>query len=172
MIELLVVIAIIGALAAVLLMVINPVEIMRKSRDAKRFSAMETIKSAIDLSLADGQTIPETGTGYIALNSSTNVADIDPDVANVFNVSKYLPSFPQDPAYAASGSINGIVTNVCATGAINKSEMAYRLWGDVTTNTYILRAHMESASNCNAVKTDGNDNSTLELGTDPGLDAF
>jgi len=55
LIELLVVIAIIGILTAVIVLVINPVEMMKKSRDSQRISDMGTIQTAINLALTDGK---------------------------------------------------------------------------------------------------------------------
>ena len=53
LIELLVVIAIIAILATVVIMSLNPAELLRQSRDSNRLSDMATLKSALSLYLAD-----------------------------------------------------------------------------------------------------------------------
>ncbi|HVM76735.1 MAG TPA: type II secretion system protein, partial [Candidatus Paceibacterota bacterium] len=53
LIELLVVIAIIAVLSVVVILSLNPAELLRQSRDSNRISDMATLKSAISLYLAD-----------------------------------------------------------------------------------------------------------------------
>ncbi len=171
LLELLIVMGVIATLATVLMIIINPAESTRRTNDARRFSDMQMIKSAIDLSASDGQIIPDTGSGYIVLDSNTSITDIDPS-SNVFDVSKYLSYMPQDPSYQASGALKGLVFTggSCIMGSLNSSDMQYRLWGNGTQ--YIVRSNIQSTTNCNAVTKDGNNNSTFEMGTEPGLDAF
>jgi prepilin-type N-terminal cleavage/methylation domain-containing protein len=158
LIELLVVIAVISGLAGVLIFLINPAEINRKSRDSKRFAAMQVIKSAIDLTLADGKTLPATPAEGIVLSST------DIDGTGTFDVSKYTPIMPVDPSTLASGL--EIVGGSCVVGTANTPQ--YRFWSN--GSVYVIWSRMESQSNCSAVTTDGNNNATFELGTDPGLD--
>jgi prepilin-type N-terminal cleavage/methylation domain-containing protein len=56
LIELLVVIAIIAVLSVVVILSLNPAELLRQSRDSNRISDMATLKSAISLYLADQST--------------------------------------------------------------------------------------------------------------------
>lgn len=53
LIELLVVIAIIAVLATVVILSLNPAELLRQARDSNRVSDMATLKSALSLYLAD-----------------------------------------------------------------------------------------------------------------------
>ena len=53
LIELLVVIAIIAILSVVLILTLNPAELLRQARDSNRVSDLATLKSAISLYLAD-----------------------------------------------------------------------------------------------------------------------
>jgi prepilin-type N-terminal cleavage/methylation domain-containing protein len=172
LLELLIVMGVIATLATVLMVIINPAESTRRTNDARRFSDMQMIKTAIDLTASDGKTIPNTGSGYIVLDSNTSLSDIDPSGTNVFDVSKYLSYMPEDPSYKISGITKGLVMSGgnCVMGELNSLDMQYRLWGNGTQ--YIIRAHMQSATNCDDVTKDGNNNSTLEMGTEPGLDAF
>jgi prepilin-type N-terminal cleavage/methylation domain-containing protein len=56
LIELLVVIAIIAVLSIVVILTLNPAELLRQARDSNRISDMATVKSAISLFLADQAT--------------------------------------------------------------------------------------------------------------------
>lgn len=56
LIELLVVIAIVAILSVVVILSLNPAELLKQARDSNRFSDMATIKSAISLYLADVST--------------------------------------------------------------------------------------------------------------------
>jgi len=62
LIELLVVIAIIAVLSVVVILSLNPAELLRQSRDSNRVSDMATLKSAISLYLADVSSPSLTGT--------------------------------------------------------------------------------------------------------------
>lgn len=68
LIELLIVIAIIAVLSVVVILSLNPAELLRQARDSNRISDMSTLKSAIALYLADIATpnIGVTGTCYIS----------------------------------------------------------------------------------------------------------
>lgn len=61
LLELLIVIAIIAVLATVVVLILNPVEILRKSRDAQRVSDLNTLKSALGLYLTEVSS-PSLGT--------------------------------------------------------------------------------------------------------------
>lgn len=56
LVELLIVIAILAVLAVALVLVLNPAELLKQSRDTRRISDLGTLNSAISLYLADGQT--------------------------------------------------------------------------------------------------------------------
>ncbi len=172
MIELLVVMGMLATLSMVIVVLLNPAEMNRRSNDVKRFSELESLKASIDLAAADGQIIPNTGAGYIVLDHTVSVSDIDPS-GNVFRIDKYTPSIPTDPSYKTSGTSKGLVLDIsgnCVLGVVANSEMQYRLWGD--GHTYILRSKMQSTTSCERVAQDGNNNTSYEVGTEPGLNAF
>ncbi|MFA5776412.1 MAG: prepilin-type N-terminal cleavage/methylation domain-containing protein [Patescibacteria group bacterium] len=58
LVELLVVIAIIAVMAAALFMVINPANLMKKTRDSRRISEMAEVNKAIAGALADSKLTP------------------------------------------------------------------------------------------------------------------
>lgn len=73
LIELLIVIAIIAVLSVVVILSLNPAELLRQARDSNRLSDMATLKSAIALYLADTATpkIGTTGTCYVSAPDTT-----------------------------------------------------------------------------------------------------
>ena len=72
LIELLIVIAIVAVLSVVVILTLNPAELLRQARDSNRISDLSTIKSALSLYLADGNTNwPTTGNCYV--DSSANI---------------------------------------------------------------------------------------------------
>ena len=85
LIELLVVITIMAILATFSVITLNPAEILKKSRDAKRITDITQLKKAIDLTLSDdgdiladfGSSVEDSrntdGTGYVKINLSKNM---------------------------------------------------------------------------------------------------
>src|SRR6185295_4958783 len=75
LIELLVVIAIIAILSVVVILTLNPAELLKQARDSNRISDMATLKSAISLYLADVSTpfIGTTSIGYFSTAASTSL---------------------------------------------------------------------------------------------------
>ena len=164
LLEVLVTIAVISVLATVLVLAINPGEMLRRSKDSRRLSDIGTIRRAVDLALSDDQDMLATA-GVIDINTSTDVTNF---AGAGIDLSRYLPVIPQDPAYSAAGGSAQIIAAGCTNGTI--AAISYKFWSD--GETYILRANMESLSNCEIVQNDGNNNSTYETGTEPGLDAI
>lgn len=58
LIELLVVVAIIGVIAAIVVLAINPTEMMRKARDARRYDDIKKIDIAIQTYIAENEHAP------------------------------------------------------------------------------------------------------------------
>lgn len=87
LIELLVVIAIIAVLSVVVILTLNPAELLRQARDSNRVSDLSTMKSAISLYLADVST-PALGTALRCYQS-------------------ILPASTTCPAMATQTAING-----------------------------------------------------------------
>lgn len=158
LIELLMVMGVIGALAGVLMIIINPTEVSRKSRDARRISDMGSVKTAIDLALSDGQALTATS-GWVTFSNSTSPSSFD---GSGLDVSKYISVIPQNP-----GGNTQYVNSACATGATSASDMAYQYKSD--GSVYVIRTKVESVSNCKTIQSDGNSSDYYELGTDPGL---
>jgi prepilin-type N-terminal cleavage/methylation domain-containing protein len=175
LIELLVVVAIIAILALVVLLALNPAEMARRSRDSRRLSDLSTLRKAVDLSLADGNTLVSTGTPADWVTLVTGGAGTTGDVDNFagmtgFKVGKYLSIVAQDPMTGLTGKTQNVdaTTGTCVlTPDVNDSDMHYQFKSD--GNVYELRAHMESDQNCAAVKDDGKKDAYYEMGTNPGM---
>ena len=101
LLELLIVVSIIAILSVALVLVLDPAETLKKSRDAQRMSDMSTIKTALGLYLTS------TSTPY--LGSSTSTANCKANIAGATTRIMYsLPSTTSisDPSLdAASGVV-------------------------------------------------------------------
>lgn len=179
LIELLIVIAIIAVLATAVVLVLNPAELIKQSRDSTRLSDMVTLNSAISLYLADVKDAGIGGPNNTACTSAT---------------------------YRCTAAGTTPFTNTCTTNTtttvdgngwvlvdllnISSGSPLSRLPLDPVNSTtyfygyacsglnYELNANMESAKfstgGANDVESntkDGGDNSSwYEVGNDPGLD--
>jgi prepilin-type N-terminal cleavage/methylation domain-containing protein len=183
LIELLIVVAIVAILAVVVVLTLNPAQLLKQSRDSTRISDLSTLKGAISLYLADGQTtLPSTSNCYAHASSS---------------VSSSSCTAGSNPArFAVAGTWATIsLTNATGTGWLpinftlissgsplsaepidpvnnNTNFYAYRTGAN---STFELNADMESTKYSNGQSndvesTDGGDNPNLyEVGTAPGL---
>ena len=95
LIELLVVIAIMAVLATVIVVVINPAELLRQSRDASRLSDLAAMNNALGLLLVDQPSV-SLGTSSIVYVS---ISDSSPTCANVG-----LPPLPSGWNYACAST--------------------------------------------------------------------
>ena len=154
LVELLVVIAIIGILAGIVLIAINPAQLLMKARDSQRLQDMDTIHKAMGLALADAEVTLTDTTGCATCDSFTGTQAVDgvngyvkfSIPAGKTGLSKYLATLPVDP------------TNDNALGLI----YTYA----ATTGAYELNTVLESTDNVAKMTTDGgNDNAVFEIGT-------
>lgn len=150
LVELLVVIAIIGVLAGVVLVAINPLELLRKGRDATRLQDVENLHKAISLSLADGVLsltagTGDSGTGSQAVDGSGYVSYT---VVTPPGLAKYIATLPLDPTNAAVSGVD------------------YFYYYGSDGNFYEINAVLESLDNATKLTTDGgNDATRYEVGT-------
>lgn len=164
LIELLVVIAILSILATLVVLAINPAEAQRKSRDATRLSDLATVRKAIDLSIADGETLPgTTTTPYSGASTGSREAANTANYVGM-DVSKYLSVLPIDPRQ------NATTVTVISDGTtqIAAGSMLYAFRSD--GNTYELNTYLESTDNSAVTANDGGTSAIIyEIGTNPGL---
>jgi len=152
LVELLVVIAIIGVLAGVVLVAINPAQLLAKARDSQRLQDMDTVNKAMGLALADSEiTLIATGTcatctslsGTQAVDGTLGWAKFAIPTGKT-GLKKFLPALPSDPLNTG--------LNVYTFGS--------------TLAGYEFNAVLESVDNVSKMSTDGGDAAgVLEVGT-------
>lgn len=137
LVELLVVIMVIGALAGVLLGVVNSGGVRAKARDAQRKADLKRIQTALELFFADHRTYPINpaaclnwlmiGTGGTCLHNANALSTI------------YIDTIPVDPMLTAT------TTNTpCNLGNPVRYRYNYRTFDDGAR--YVLTAIMEVAT--------------------------
>lgn len=198
LLELLIVIAIIAILSVILILVLNPAETLKKSRDAQRISDLNTVKTALGLYLTStsspqldnsNNALCKGGTGADTLYwSAAGITDVGPWAAmaasagTAVNGTGWIPvnlatftggspisNFPLDP------------TNSYADAAvITNTDLIYRYACQASPLTFEIDARLESSAytqDDNKLAKDGGDNANLyEVGTDltvlPGSNDF
>jgi prepilin-type N-terminal cleavage/methylation domain-containing protein len=153
LVELLVVIAIIAVLAGAVLLAINPLSMLQKSRDAKRLSDLETVSKAITLAMTDGEVTLVTvgplvssagaqqavnGTGWVRFTPKTD------------GLAKWIPTLPIDPLNVALNvyTFQSVASGVGVTGGFE------------------INAVLEHPDNATKMTTDGgNDDDRYEVGS-------
>ncbi len=151
LVELLVVIAIIAILAGALFLVINPAQLLAKSRDSRRMSDLTELNKAISMGVADSK-ITVTTVGPLV---STTVNNYSVDGVNGWvrftaigtGLATYLGVLPRDPGATA-----------------------YTYRADATTSSWELNAVLEATDNATKMSTDGGNAAAVwEIGTYQGL---
>lgn len=172
LIELLIVIAILGILAAAVIVVLNPGELLAQARDSSRISDIGNVQTAISLYLSD-VTSPTLTAGPFSSASSTcgfgtcTVVDsyavdgtgwVGVDLTQI-STGSTLSTLPRDPT--------------------NNGTYQYAYKGDNTNKTFELNARLESQKQRGKMTTDGGNKNLCttwtaedcyyEAGSDPGL---
>lgn len=156
LVELLVVVAILAVLVGLSVIALNPLELMRKSRDAARLTDTASIRKALDLVTTGGSTLNSASCTVLTPCSSLD-GTRSSDGTGWINVdlSKYLPALPVDPK-ALDGSFAD------ALGRLVQAEYQFANDGSY----YLLRIHLESSANALLYSTDGGrSDSWYEVGT-------
>jgi len=169
LIELLIVIGIMAILATVVVLVLNPAQLLAQARDSQRMSDLTSVKSAIALYLAtaDSPAVGATSKGTVStacwfgttctttcsgISTSTAVDStgwVNVDLTGTAGGSP-LSALPLDPSQTAT--------------------YQYTYIGDATNLTFELNANLESTKYSGLEATDGgNCSSVYEIGTAPGL---
>ncbi|MBI3671797.1 type II secretion system protein [Candidatus Azambacteria bacterium] len=179
LLELLVVISIIAILSVVVVFFIDPVEILKKSRDVQRISDLATMKTAISLYLQDNASN--------SLGGVTNCSATSPITDNTNKI--YVSAYDTVWAYTQKGT--GTTTNdgtgwvpvnfsTVTSGApvsnlpvdpVNtKTNGLYYRYGCLTNNRFELDTALESTAYTSTdnrmVKDGGNSTTRYEVGTD------
>ncbi len=183
LIELLIVIAIVAILAVVLILTLNPAQILAQARDTTRISDLNTVKTALSLYLADiaSPSIGTNGTCYVHASSSIVAANTS---CSGRYITMNAVSTTTARTVAGSGWIpvnltaisSGAPLSIWPIDPINNATYFYSYAATSTTQTFELDAKMESTrysngGGANDVESqDGGSSSTLyEVGTAAGL---
>jgi prepilin-type N-terminal cleavage/methylation domain-containing protein len=160
LVEMLVVIAIIAILAGAVLLAINPVATMQKSRDTTRLNDMDALRSAINIALTEGEirlvdmadTTATSANGVQAVDGTTGYVrfEIPTDKTGLI---RYIPALPLDPT--------------------NDANLVYSY--ESTLDAYELNCVLEYPDNAAKMANDGGNNNpdpatglggAYEVGTD------
>jgi len=150
LIEMLVVIAIIAILAGAVLIAINPAETMRKSRDSTRLSDMDTLRSAINMALAEEEIrlIESSGNSGAGTQAADGTGYISYTKVGTSGLAKYIPALPKDPLNKTVSGVNYVYSF------------------SSTVNDYEINAILESGGNTEKMLNDGGDDpAVFEVGT-------
>lgn len=161
LVELIVVIAIIGILAAVVLFIINPLEIAKQGRDSVRMSDLNNLQQAINISvqestnsatqiLCNGAAYPCHGTSFPETSTTRNPDGTGWVLVNVgTQQSVSMPTLPVDP--------------------VNNAAYHYAYCGDKPAGSvdgWEIGANLESTKFVDRLTKDGGDNNSLyEVGS-------
>jgi type IV pilus assembly protein PilA len=116
LIELLVVVGIVSLLAGVMVIAINPIEMIKQGRDSKRLQEIQSIRQMVNIALADSQiTLNGTSSVRASGNSVDDGTLISDDgsagwvkvstVSGAEGLRKYISELPADPqGFSAPGS--------------------------------------------------------------------
>lgn len=179
LIELLVVIAIVAALSVVVILALNPAELLRQSRDASRMSDLTSISRAISFYLTS-VAAPSLGT---AAKCYTSNATTTAQCGGLFT--SYYSATNATTSRGVAGVNGWVPVNFTAipSGApfshlpidpVNDTTYYYAYAASTTSVTFELDANMESAKYRqggakDAESTDGGSNAGwYETGTAPG----
>lgn len=184
LIELLVVIAIVAILSVVVILTLNPAELLKQSRDSNRVSDGATLKSSLALYLADGGTALATsslyGTCYM-----TAASTISPGPCNVFFTTGLAVSSTNAARTIAGSGWVPVNFSAISSGApfsmlpidpVNNASYYYAYAATSTNLVWkIYMLNMESgkyraSGTSDVVSTDGGtQNSSFEVGTASAL---
>lgn len=190
LVELLVVIGIIAVLSVVVILTLNPAELLRQARDSNRISDLATMKSALSLYLADVATpvlaptyttchisqspgtVANARCGYLFATSTSGGAITAMTSSTAANYRKVNASgwIPVD----LNGISSGAPVGNLPVDPINNSTYYYAYAASSTLTFEIDAARLEStkytSGSNDVVSTDGGDNgNAYEVGTAPGL---
>ena len=189
LIELLVVIAIVAVLSVVVILTLNPGELLKQSRDSNRISDLQTMKRAISIYLVDVPTnnIWVGTTTWCYVHSSSAVAAAGCGTNRFSNAQLVATTSAAGFSSSSVGVDTGWVPvnlKAISSGApmslwpkdpINNASYFYSYAPSSTSLVFELNAEMESikyglSGSGDVESTDGgNVSSTYEVGTAPGL---
>lgn len=151
LIELLVVIAILAILAAVVILLIKPGEILAQGRDTTRMSDLATLQTAINVAVQEATTsgsatlctppaaAPCAGNSSTGTQSNNGTGWVKVNIGAQKSVT--LPALPKDPTnvapYVYDYSTNGAGTEWEINGVLESEKFASKMANDGGSNTAV-----------------------------------
>lgn len=167
LLELLIVVAIISILAMIAFLVINPLEMIRESRDANRLSDLASLQRAINLAVPEA-----TASGVEVLCSGSSGKPTPGQVLcqGVSNSSDYNPKATNGTGWVKIdlASQSSVSFAVLPADPLNHDEYYYTYASD--GKNWEITAKLESTKyNLKMIEDGGSDNSAYEVGTNLNL---
>jgi len=177
LIELLIVIGILAILATVVVLVLNPAELLRQARDSQRLSDLGSVKSAIGLYLTTVTTPTfDAGPTCTATGCSSNCPFIS---GTCTETSSTLVNSTGWVKIDLTQTTGGSPLSALPLDPTNAGSYFYAYKGNDTDKTFELDCRLESIKYRDMMKSDGGDKNTCsnytestcfyEMGTAPGL---
>lgn len=190
LLELIIVIAAVAILSVVVLLTLNPAEMLKQARDAQRISDLQTMKRALSLYITDvsSPTIAKSATTCYTSTTSTINATCGGrhnTTSQGTSTDANLTKVDGTGWVGSNGTTGGPDLTKISAGApisqwpkdpINNNTYFYSYVGSTTTNFFEFNADMESAKYSNGGAKDvesrdgGNNSAIFEAGTAKGLD--
>lgn len=172
LIELVIVIAILAILASVVVLTLNPAQLMAQARDSQRISDLGSIKSAIALYMATATT-PAIGSACNTGCSMANVTCVGFSSGTCSLVSSTVVSGTGWVPIVLSDTSGGSPLSALPTDPTNSATYQYAFKGDPTNLVYKMTGKLESTKYTAAggpMTTDGGNNTSVyEIGTNLAL---
>jgi len=174
LIELLIVIGILGVLAAVVVVVLNPAELLAQARDSQRMQDVSSVNSALSLYMASASSPAMTTDTYHSGVTTTTwtCGDDTPAGRSATQATVQGVAGGGWVATDLSAISGGSPLSVLPVDPTNSSAYHY-CYEEYSDETWELNAYLEStkfATTSNLDGTDGgDDDEVFEIGTDPGL---
>ena len=170
LVELLVVIGILAILTAAVVVVLNPAELLKQSRDAQRLSDFDALRSAISLYLSTAS-VPSFGAAnaaYAMVGATCHglTMSCSTNTSTVITGGGWVPiNFGELTSVGLPSPLSALPTD-----PTNSGNYYYAGAFDVTDKYYELDSVLESNKYSGRMATDGGSSTTVyEVGNAPGL---
>ncbi len=177
LIELVIVIGVLAILAAAVVLVLNPGQLLAQARDSQRLSDLNSVKSAIALYLATNSS-PVVVPGPTC--TATGCGTGGPFGGETITTSTAIDGTGWVKIAFSAGATGGPTLSALPMDPINSGNYFYGYKGDAATKNFELDGRLESTKYRDIMINDGGNKNTCptyteatcyyEIGTEPGLD--
>lgn len=175
LIELLIVIGILGVLAAAVIVVLNPAELLAQARDSQRISDMDSVRTGVSLYLSDVSSSTFDGIGYATASTTCGFTGGTCTLNQIYLVAG--TGWVKVNFTEISG---GSPFSVLPKDPTNNANYQYAFKTDATNKTFEVNTRLESKKQRDKMVNDGGSANTCtstyveptcwyEIGSDPDL---